>query len=81
MDDKGLLEKRLDRTKWELKGNERQEDLGMDKCMSCQVVLGKGPRWWVCKRCKMECKSMLHEAWGRGEDKGTGDAVVGELAV
>jgi hypothetical protein len=76
-----LADKRLERTKWELKAHERQVDgvMVQDKCESCQGALGSGPRWWVCKACSKECRSTLHGPWTRteaikchGDDRGDG---------
>jgi hypothetical protein len=47
----------------------------------CLRKLGTGPRWWVCKgeNCGKECRSLLHQSWGRGGKAGA--AVVGEEPV
>lgn len=83
LDDAGLTKKRLQRTKWELRGHERQDcsKEEMEKCRNCKVALGSGPRWWVCKMCKKECTSMLHLAWVTAGDRNANVEAEGEQAV
>lgn len=36
-------------------------------CGHCTRVLEpKGPRWWVCSQCLVECPSNVHPPWGIG---------------
>ncbi|KAF2650870.1 hypothetical protein K491DRAFT_720328 [Lophiostoma macrostomum CBS 122681] len=64
--DEELLEKRKRKTKEELRDDNRK---GMDACGSCKKLLDPGARWWVCNRCKAECTSRVHLAWGKRRRK------------
>ncbi|KAF2181723.1 hypothetical protein K469DRAFT_256094 [Zopfia rhizophila CBS 207.26] len=33
------------------------------KCGGCKNELKTGTRWWVCGRCKRECRDAIHPAW------------------
>jgi hypothetical protein len=70
LSDVAILEKRLERTKWDLKHTEGSgtRGVGTDNCKNCDIGLGNGPRWLVCKLCKKECRSTLHRAWNRGQN-------------
>ncbi|OCK79624.1 hypothetical protein K432DRAFT_417213 [Lepidopterella palustris CBS 459.81] len=64
LDDATLLGAREARSRAEMR------DAGRFKnCSKCAGSLGsRGPRWWVCGRCKKECRSHVHPAWGeKGE--------------
>lgn len=71
-----ILEKRKMRSKLELKDREGRRRKDMDKCRGCQVRLRGGPRWWVCEKCKKECRSSVHAAWGKKEKKEGVDVMV-----
>lgn len=35
-----------------------------DQCGFCQQSLGvKGPRFWFCEGCEVECGSAVHQGW------------------
>ncbi|KAI0469604.1 hypothetical protein F4859DRAFT_487205 [Xylaria cf. heliscus] len=35
-------------------------------CSECSESLSRtGPRWWVCKKCKRECRSKCHSGWSQ----------------
>src|SRR5690606_22957238 len=34
------------------------------KCSECLVELpDHGPRWWICGRCRGECRNSIHPGW------------------
>ncbi|KAI0437300.1 hypothetical protein F4803DRAFT_539317 [Xylaria telfairii] len=36
-------------------------------CSQCSESLPRtGPRWWVCSKCKKECRSKCHSGWSQG---------------
>jgi hypothetical protein len=78
-----LLEMGEVKIKNELKRGLKRGGEKWTKCarVGCGRELGTGPRWWVCgiRNCEKECRSIVHQGWGRGE-KGNG-IVVGEEVV
>lgn len=39
-------------------------------CSQCSESLPRtGPRWWVCSKCKKECKSKCHSGWSQELEK------------
>jgi hypothetical protein len=78
-----LLDKRLNRTKSELKNAQGpgSQRTGMDRCGNCAGGLGNGPQWWVCKLCKKECRSIMHGAWSSRTERSKRGEIVEEGAV
>ncbi|KAF2788288.1 hypothetical protein K505DRAFT_366603 [Melanomma pulvis-pyrius CBS 109.77] len=68
---------RRKRTERELRGTGK-EAAG---CGKCKAALGGGPRWWVCRKCELECTAFCHRAWAKGGKGGKGRVVVGDEAV
>jgi hypothetical protein len=75
-----LLEIREKRTKLELMRGLKNNGKQWMKCKWCKNDLGTGPRWWVCSTalCRRECRSVVHQGWGRSEKSHT---VIGDEAV